>query len=142
VKVGFPGGPRLEWYDRNPYHRFQSYHGEDVAPHVQTTRWSYTVPYGKKAFVESAFVYVERATAAGTARLAQSQIEIQPFGQSTNYLLLVALRTNTVGDHDHEAMGNGPILLVGDAVGGYTVDTSTGGTVDYTMDAKITEFDA
>jgi len=142
VRVGFPGGPRLEWYDRNPYHRFQSYMNNNTAPHGVTTRWTYTVPTGKKAFVEGAQTYIHRITAAAPVGLVQVVIYVTPSGGGMSAFLLSQLITNNVGDKDHTEIGGGPVLYPGDAIEGQTSDVSTGGTTNLNITTEITEFNA
>jgi len=142
MRVGFPGGPRLEWYDRNPIVRVQNYNPTAVAPHAQQQRWSYTVPTGKKAFIELMQVQAYRATAATTVGMAQAGIFYYPNGGTNQPLLLEYIRTNNVGDRAADAIGNSGVLLASDQLTAYTQDNSTGGTVDYNLNAKIMEFDA
>jgi len=136
------GAFRPEWYDRNPAHRLLSYMGYGVAPHVNTTRWTYTVPTGKKALNEFLHAKVRRATAATTASIPVSCVWDTPAGGSITELMHAAIRTNNVGDKDDVTVGQTITLLVGDALTALTVDGSTGGTCDYVLVAKITEFDA
>jgi len=142
VRVGFPGGPRLEWYDRNPYHRFQSFQNNNTAPHAITDRWSYTVPAGKKAFVEAGQTYARRVTAAAPVGLVQVTISIQPSGAGVAILLVSQIITNNVGDGDHAEIGSGPVLYPGDLIKGTTYDGSTAGTINLNVTSEITEFDA
>jgi hypothetical protein len=43
---------RAAYYDRNPINRTQYYTAAALAPHGVTQRWAYTVPAGKKAFID------------------------------------------------------------------------------------------
>lgn len=142
MKVGFPGGPRLEWYDRNPQHQLNSYVFLQVAPHATTTRWSYTVPSGKKAFIEFITCMVHKSIVSTSADNAVAQIRITPSGGSATIILITLIRTSAVGSRDRGDIGQGPILLAGDLIEAQTYDINADGNVDYAVVSKITEFDA
>ena len=142
MRVGFPGGPRLEWYDRNPQHKLLKYFVMNVAPHTITERWAYTVPAGKKAFVELMTIFIYRGAAATTEGLVYSNINITPFEEAPDTVVLGLMRTNVVGDESRDGIGQSAILIPGDALKGHTMDSSTGGTIDYLVASKVTEFDA
>ena len=142
VEVGFPGGPRLEWYDRNPQHVLVGYSAEAVAPHSVVARWSYTVPTGKKAFIEIMHATLQRAVAATTADIAFASLSLWPEGEAILVPIIAWIRENDVGNKDRAVMGQGAILLTGDLVQGATMDDSDGGSIDYNVSGKITEFDA
>jgi hypothetical protein len=114
----------------------------DASPHSPTVRITYTVPAGKKAMVELLSCRVNRVTAATTLGSAQAWWALTPSGGTEKYLLMASLRTNNVGDNREHGIGATLIMLAGDALKGYTCDTSTGGTCDYFLSLKITEFDA
>ena len=133
---------RPAWYDRNPSIQVKNYSAAGVAPHTSTLRWSYTVPSGKKAFLELADIEVVRATAATTVGMVSAGITYTPSGGSEVNVIVVEIRTNGVGDRAGKTVGQAFVMSAGDSIKAYTTDTSTGGTIDYTMSAKITEFDA
>jgi len=133
--------PRAEWYDRNPADASQDYYGS-LSPHVVTTRWSYTVPSGKKAWVQIATIFCMRRTAATTMGEVYVFLVIVPSGGSLKRLMIACFVDNTVWVKDKAYGGVGILLRAGDAVNANTADSSTGGTVDYYCGAKITEFDA
>jgi len=137
LRVGFPGGPRLEWYDRNPLKHSDSYDSGSIAPHVLTIRMSYTVPTGKKAFLESCLAKAIRRTVATTESTVLSAIKARG-----HRLLLAWLMTNNVGDADSQVIGQSVTLNAGEAVLGETLDQSTGGTCNYYLAIHATEFDA
>ena len=137
MRVGFPGGPRLEWYDRNPQECTFTYAGDDVAPHSSTVRWTYTVPTGKKLFVESAVALVTRVTAADTASEVVARVTARAMS-----LLRAKIYTNAVGDKDHMNVGRSVIMLAGSVLQGSTADLSTAGTIDFLATLHGIEFDA
>jgi len=142
VRVGFPGGPRLEWYDRNPLTRTQIWVGLGIAPHAVTDRGSYTVPTGKKAFLETAFCSARRATAPTTSGRVGSAIYYTPSAGSPGYMLQTPFNNAAVDSFQAQVVGQAGCLVAGDIVGLITLDESTGGTCDYRLTAKITEFNA
>ena len=137
MRVGFPGGPRLEWYDRNPQPVDEVYIFDGVAPHAATVRFTYTVPTGKKFFLENAFAQVNRYTAAGTAGVAKGLVQAR--GAE---VIQAKIQTNNVGDKDSMNVGRSVIALADEVVRGLTADGSTDGTVDYAIGFHGIEFDA
>ena len=137
MKVGFPGGPRLEWYDRNPQPIEQAYWAEDLAPHTITERFSYTVPTGKRFFLENARVKVVRTAAATAVDRIIAAVQARAIE-----IVEVDLHKNQVGDSDGENVGRSVIMLAGEVLRAVTYDDSTGGTADYRMMAHGIEFDA
>jgi hypothetical protein len=142
MRTGQPIIGRPAWYDRNPVHVTKSYVGSAVAPHSATSRWSYTVPSGKKAMVELLRGSAIRDAAANTVDEVWIYIQLIPGGQSAAYIIFTRLLTNNVGDKVEFSIGQSMILLPGDQIFAYTADSSTGGAVHYELTAKITEFDA
>ena len=137
MRVGFPGGPRLEWYDRNPQPQSLYYSGIDVGPHSSISRFSYTVPTGKKFFLENANVLVLRKTAATTEGQVEGYISAR-----IPYIVYAELITNNVGDRSQMNVGRSVIMQAGELLNALTFDLSTGGTLDYIINAHGIEFDA
>jgi len=113
----------------------------DVAPHGITVRWEYTVPAGRKAFVESLQVRIMRTAAATTLGKAHAIIVLIPSGQAGAYQFVCSLLNNTVGASESLSVGQALVLNPGDTLRAATLDGSTGGTCDYFLSCKITEFD-
>ena len=137
MRVGFPGGPRLEWYDRNPVGKEFLYQAPTVAPHALVQRFLYTVPTGKKFFLESGLALAIRDAAAGPADLVTAYL----FARDYRCLAAVLL-TNAVGDRAQMNQGRSVIMVDGDRLQGMTGDVSTGGTINYMVSAHGIEFDA
>jgi len=142
VRVGFPGGPRLEWYDRNPSTQLLWYGGAGIAPHGLIARATYTVPTGKKAFLEYGIVVAIRATAPTTAGRVTTQITITPSGGSAAGFLVIRWTSAVLDYHESMNVGNAGALAAGDMIQVMTADLSTGGTLDYSAGVKLTEFSA
>jgi len=143
VRVGTPSAvARPDWYDRNPITHVGGWTGLDVAPHSQTPRFTYTVPAGKKAMVEILHGLIMRKTAATTLDNAEVWWQIYPGGGGGVTVITQILHSNTVGNKDTQALGPSLTLLPADQLRCYTIDVSTGGTHDWSVGYKITEFDA
>jgi len=128
---------RKEWYDRNSLELSREYYGIGVAPHGYTTRWTYTVPTGKKLFVECALASVVRITAATTAGEATAYVYCRGIA-----VVKPLLHTNGVGDKDTMNIGRNAVMVGGGALNGGTGDASTGGTTNLRTTALGIEFDA
>lgn len=125
--------------DRNPITSVLAFNGLALAPHAEISRALYTVPAQKKAILEHAFVSLLRITAAAPIGKYGAFCAIKG---SANKMVQVVLLTNVIGDKDHEIITNKIDLIAGDTVDLRTFDLSTGGTVDYVVGAKLTEYDA
>ena len=130
------------WYDRYPGHVLRHYGMLGVAPHGATARWTYTVPPGRKAFLELLTAFIHRATVATTPGLAYIYVFITPAAAPGGTVMVALIRTNNIGDKDRGEVGHASILHAGDTVTAYSLDLSTDGTIDYFVAAKITEYDA
>jgi len=135
-----PFAQRPQYYDRNPLQVSQNFTTGGTPPHGSTSRWSYTVPSNRKAFITSAACNVHRATVATTAAEVQGNIQIGnappctcgEFWQNSNVL-------------DNFVQGSVPltaIMLAGEQGSALTQDLSTGGSMGYSMGWKGIEFDA
>jgi len=143
VRVGTPSAvARPEWYDRNPIDATLAYQGLAIGPHSITLRGSYTVPAGKKAFLESLYLLVYRVTAATTVGSCMARVDYTPAGGTTKVFCLVIFTNNTADFNVDHILGNCGCMRAGDQLAIYTADGSTGGTVSYYETIKVTEFDA
>jgi len=150
--VGFPArrrdrpsesqaSPRAEWYDRNPITKTIGYYATNVAPHSATVRATYTVPTGKKAFLDLISLVLERVTVATTVGLCTIVVR---YNEGTgNWLILNArFQDNAVRASKWNNQGESGVLQASDCVDIFTSDNSTGGEMLYSACVKITEFDA
>ena len=136
VKVGFPGGPRLEWYDRNPQSKNLNFEGS-VGPHAAVDRASYTVPTGKKFFLENSLVHLDRDVVATTPGWAS----VRTFARD-DLAIYASIRSNAVGDKAAMNIARSLIMRAGEAVRINSFDLSTGGTIRYDCAFHGIEFDA
>lgn len=137
MRVGFPGGPRLTWYDRNGIDATIAYSGGAVAPHVVTLRATYTVPTGKKAFLGACCININRDAIATTLGLVFAYLS---FAGSQS--LYVSHENNTVGHAERGSVNVNGVLLAGQTAQLSTGDGSTGGTMDLMISLVVMEFDA
>lgn len=136
------GRVSTDWYDRNPVHIARNYAASGVAPHGSTQRWTYTVPAGKKAFIEHTVLHAFRNTAAAPVGEVNLAIVVTPAAAAAVEYTIRRFFNNTVGAEIQSEASQGGILLAGDAIEARTSDASTGGSMAYNINAKMTEFDA
>jgi hypothetical protein len=129
-------------YDRNGTAKTSTALTGGAAPHAITQRWSYTVPVGRKAFIEAFFALVQRNTAAAPVGAAAVIMQYTPVGGAATRVLDVWVSSNGVGDTALQTPTNFGFMQAGDVLTASDQDSSTGGTVTYVQTAKYTEFDA
>jgi len=127
--------PRAMWYDRNSTFIRKTWNGL-VGPHAAVTRWTYTVPTGKKTFIGLMSLTMLRETAATTAGEALCYIRIQ-----TQIVLCIGLFNAAVDTNRTVAASGEALLNASETIDGQTYDSSTGGTISYTSALLLTEFD-
>lgn len=130
------------YYDRNSSTKGKTYQASAVAPHTTTTRWTYTVPAGKAAYVEALNAMIYRDVAPTVVSLAQSIIYIVSSDAVTSTVLQVRTYSASTYVFYYGSQSNIALLKAGDQIYANTFDNSTGGAVTYTIDLKLTEFDA
>lgn len=133
---------RPAFFDRNPGPKTSMYSAGGVAPHASTTRWSYTVPVGRKAWVDSMWIQVDRAAAGTTAGVVAANLNYVPNGGTVGVFGQGWLFNNAVGAVNQVVAEQFGYLGAGDVLSSTTSDGSTGGSIDYTIAAKYTEYDA
>jgi len=127
-------------FDRDPEIVIRDFELTSTGPHGTTTRWTYAVPEGKKAYLESAYVKLLRRTAATTPGLAMFYVGYASENSSGNIMKAIIM-TNTPGDTDKDRLA-GPLLMeAGDTLAAQSYDLSNAGLIGYFSGVKITEFD-
>jgi hypothetical protein len=141
MKVSSFAVARPAYYDRAAITKNLAYGAANVAPHANTTRFTYTVPAGRKMFVESACVASFRDTAA--AVVGQQFMNVVMY-DGTTYCNLIAnyYYTTALGAVQNQILGNSATVYAGHQVIGATWDFSTGGTQDLRLSVKGSEYDA
>jgi len=142
MKVSSFAVARPVYYDRNSATKGRTYGASGIAPHSTTVRWTYTVPAGKAAYVESLNAMVFRDGTATVANIAQMLIYIQTTDTATTIQLQVREYKSTLYIPNITSQSNIAFIKAGDVVYAASADPSTGGTYTYTADMKLTEFDA
>ncbi len=137
MRVSLPGGARGYYYDRAPTPQVFEFQGGAVAPHTDTSRFGYTVPAGRKAFIVHLVATISRATVAAPVGSYGAH-----FGGLGANLAWLRTRKNTVDAAEVLALPTSLTLNAGQVLSGLTFDGSTGGTVDYQINAALVEFDA
>lgn len=133
---------RLLYYDRTAVTHALNSNLNGLAPHALTIRWTYTVPAGRVAYVESAQVTAWRETAAAPLGTVGAVVRCTPVAGVLCNIVGAWLFDNTVGARQAEALGSMGYLSAGDVIDGITFDQGVGGTASYRVDAKYTEAQA
>jgi hypothetical protein len=132
---------RAIYYDRAPTPKTFEYNAGGVGPHSFTQRWSYTVPASRKAFLEYVGAWVNRVTAASSVGNFSVEVRYTPSGGSFSRILFMSVADNTLQKPYVYFPTQFGYMGPGDVVTGNTQDASTGGTVDYNVGMKVTEYD-
>lgn len=132
--------PRPQYYDRNATPQHKSYQAS-VAPHAGVQRWIYTVPTGRSAFVETIYMQIRRTSAPGTAALSAIAVNYTPNGGTKAPITGVTQSSAVLDQTNPGTMTSFGLMSAGDAMNAETVDGSVGGTNEFTVTAKFTEFD-
>jgi hypothetical protein len=111
-----------------------SYGAVGVAPHGETTRWTFTAPQGRPSLVYLIQTQATRAAVASAGWWYRADIKVN------NTLVLRAMNiANTVGAGDAKVLSQAIPLREFDVITAVTADASTGGSVDYTQTAVLIE---
>ena len=129
-------------FDRNPVQTVKSYASFSLAPAALTSRWSYTVPAGKRAVMTSGNIFVQRNTVATSVGQNQYEIYVAPVGVGATAFMQFYDSDNTLNRSLTLVISQGPLLNATDVVAAQTRDTSTGGSNNVSISATFTEFDA
>lgn len=133
---------RAQFYDRNGLANATTYDANAVPPHLYTQRTLYTVPPGRKSWVDGLYLRVGRRTAPTTLGMATAQATyISAAGGGACILGEAFLQSATPGDVDRWEIAPFGFMAPGDQVVTQTADASVGGDCDYATNLKWTEFD-
>lgn len=131
------GGVPVPWVDRS-----NQFVGFGTAPHASTTRFTYTVPAGKVAVVESMTIMCVRDGTTATPARAQGQVVYAPNGGTAVSYGIKQVWTGAIGDGQNGSPDHPPKLTMqaGDALNALTLDLSTGGTMTFLINCTIREY--
>ena len=136
MKLGSLSAARPQYYDRNAASVSGNY-GATVGPHAVTTRFTYTVPTGKKCLIEAAYSSIIRASAAGTLGVIALYA-----GTNTVRAMNLYVYNNTVNTYYSDKAVTQLTVYGGASYYAVSADTSTGGTSEIIIQFNGTEFDA
>ena len=142
MRLGSLASARSAYYDRNATGTFLQY-GGTVAPHTATTRFSSTIASGKKAYIEVCQAYAYRSVAAGVGNNSVVWFRVLNSG-ATTYASTIFTRSDTAatGLMIERVVTGQVTIYAGEALEALTIDGSTGGSIDFNLSAKLTNFDA
>ncbi|NDJ15137.1 MAG: hypothetical protein EBY17_28790 [Acidobacteriia bacterium] len=141
MKVTSYAVARPAYYDRNGATSVLVYSATDV-PHAVITRATFTTATGKKAYIEMAAIFLRQETAATVVGRSFSVVRITS-GTDIMDMARIDSNSSTVVNTSRVDHGVGqPTIYPGETVILRTYDGSTGGSIDYSLYAKITTFDA
>ena len=127
----------VPFYDRNAKPLQFNYGASTVAPHTTETRFTYTVPKGKMAWIENCLARILRDGAATAEGLAIAHIQAR--GYRT---VEAAIFAKTLGEKASMNVGHSILLYEGDVINGVTADVCGDGTCAYQLNVHLIEFDA
>lgn len=139
--ISNPTTARAAWYDRNPISEFDNYQAT-LSPHATTKRYSYTVPSGKKFNLETFLCDATRVTAASTVGTCGCSGGVVNTAATNFTVIEIQYQDNTVIHVASVYTSTTIMLQAGEGYASYTFDDSTGGSIQYQMTTKGTEFDA
>jgi len=117
--------------ERNPKLIRRSYSMDNLAPHLQTNRWEYTVPPDRFTIIWLLELQVVRTTAAAPLGLIDLHICYTPKGEDVLPLTVAMLHDNAIGAKGERTLGTPITLWPGDYIVCHTADGSTGGGASY-----------
>ena len=132
-----------QYYDRNPKNVTAAYVLVNLPPHAPTVRIAYTVPSGRKAFIDALTLFIKRETAAVAFDQAGGDVNYITAALVNSFLLFDLIVTNNVADHDRAQESQLGVMLAGDQINIDDYDfSSSGGTTEADGSFKVFEFDA
>jgi len=140
MKVSSFAVARPAYYDRNATATYSTYNSSGIAPHTYTVRWTYTVPAGKKAIMETATILISTQVVATVNGSREAYIRVTSPSSAT--IIYLGNTTNTALAFTFIAAPTQPTFYAADAITGNTFDSGTGGQVYYDINGKFTAYDA
>jgi hypothetical protein len=140
MKVSSYAVARPAFYDRNAASAVQTYLAQ-VSPHSATTRWTYTVASGKKLNVEVTPCRILRLTVATVSGLLAEEITLTS-GASALVMLSNYVTDNTLNVPYLKDSSASYTMYAAESLAAISLDSSTGGIVQFSMVMKGTLFDA
>lgn len=126
----------VPFFARNPSSEEAQFSQNNVAPHGDTLRATYTVPASRLAKIGFIQGFIFRRTVAGVI----DNVEVVYQSDIRGTLEMIKFRNNTLGA-TQRVSDSGDFLESGEAITINTEDDSTGGAMDYDLIMSVTEFD-
>ncbi len=133
---------RPDWYDRNPLVVSAYVETGAVAPHAATTRWTYTVPAGKKTALQIGSAWCGAVTLAAAVGDVSAFLQYTPSGGVAAGIVQPGFFGVAADLKDSMIAGATMVMLAGDSLLGRDYDTRTGGTCAFRTAFQGLEFDA
>ncbi len=130
------------YYDRAAANKTLQFFSSAIAPHGLTVRATYTVPTGKKAYVDHYMLQHIRTTAQAALSFADTYLRYTPSGGALTYIGHTFIFNLSVGATDRIVGSGTGFMATGDVIDIATSDSGATGSIDYYMAVKIFEFDA
>lgn len=143
--VGHLQQTRPAYYDRGAANTLLAYTATAVAPHAATVRATYTVPTGKRAYIDSARVEIINQTPAAGGGIAFLTVNLNSATEGTNVMCgHIQDRvggTWATGFWVSQVVGAIGLIVAGDTVRIISSDGAATGNANYRAFSKIAEFD-
>lgn len=130
---------RPTYYDRQAEAIVTSF-SDGYAPHATTTRATYTVPAGFRAFIESLIGAAQNGSAPSNVGINLVIMTFQPSGGSEANVFYHSHTNTAEQTFSQNTMNTFGYMGAGDAVRLKTVNTDTGGTCTLIGTIKTIEF--
>jgi len=114
----------MRFLERHPKLIRRSYSMDNLAPHVQTNRWEYTVPNDRICIILLLELQAVRTTVAAPVGLIDLHICYRPQGDEVLPLTVALVCDNAVGAKGERTLGSPIILWPGDYIVCHTADAS------------------
>lgn len=141
MRVGHLQPTRPEWYDRNPSVSLLSASVAITGADPSTVRAGLTIPTGRKGYIDLVQSTVFR-TVAGTPDAFVLALVRYNNLLSNRSIQMIYSNVSSYGPVGDQWLGQGGIVVAGDAMDIFTLVTFTDGVVEVYCTVKLTLFDA
>ena len=141
MKIIYPTAGTRQFYQMNALTHNLKWYVAPTGPHTITLRGEYTVPTGRSALLCNVYMQVYRFTAATTVSDVEIRAEIYD-GVTEGDIAIINTKSNVVGYTENKQSALNIWLTAGMHLRTYTMDVSTGGTVEYRCCVVYLEFEA
>ena len=142
MKVSSYAVARPMYWDRNAVETSNAYEGNNLAPHADTTRFTYTVAASRKTFLDTAFIQIVRTSAYASLGEARVGMFVTPSGGTETCIMRQSIIIATTYVYQQFTMGGSVLMTAGTILKATTSDGSGGGTVSFQAHAHYIAFDA